>query len=677
MKKYVIYCFALILTFMFHYLSPDIKAQEEETVMDALSLEELLETDIKVASKSNNTLQEAPGIVTLFTKNDIINSGARELSDILELIPGFQFGQDVQNIIGIGLRGNWVHEGKILLRIDGILMNDLIYGNPIIGNRIAVETIERIEVIRGPGSVQYGGFAGLGVINIITSKKNNSAQVSGSVGIMSDGGLRNNVNGILNISTPLLSLTMNGYSVYGVQSDRNLQTSLFNQSDSTFHESIYASKDILTFSSHFLNIGLKSGNFSTRLSGELFQAGTAVDNQKMLTRFPCFSAQASYSINAENLDIIPKLGFIRQFPWETNDSIAIATSRYFSNEIQRFSFSLPVNYTFSSNFLIAAGADFWIDRGLATTSDSTYWFNYEDKRNKEVSFSNAAAFMQGEWKSDFINVTAGARFEHNSAYGSAFVPRVAITKVIDDWHFKALASQAFRAPAIMNIITAERKLKPEVMTAFELEAGHRFSSEVLWTANGFVQQISNPIVFLYSSFIGSYVNRNKTGTMGFETELRWLNKKFNSWVNYSYYCSLNNDVTEYRPLHSDIPTSQHLGFANHSASLYMSYILSPIFTVTPSFKFTSQYSGFDYPAQSSAEQSIKHFDASLIANLCILYTIQDYNMTISLACHNVGNTNRPIVQPYITDAEDSSYSLPAAPLSSREIVARVIYSPQW
>ncbi len=672
MKKYSFCIIALVLIIVLQCTISDINAQEAETAMDALSLEELLETDIKVASKSNNTLQEAPGIVTLFTKNDIVNSGARELSDILELIPGFQFGQDVQNIIGIGLRGNWVHEGKILLRVDGVLMNDLIYGNPMIGNRIAVETIERIEVMRGPGSVQYGGFAGLGVINIITSKKTNSAQLSGSIGLMANGGIRNNVSGLLNITTDDLSLTMNGYTTHGVQSDRRLQAA-----DSVLQENIYASKDILTFSSHFLNIGLKTSDFSTRFSGELFQVGTAVNSRRMLNNFSCLTAYASYLIHTDNLDITPKFGFTRQFPWETNDSIAIATSRYFSLEIQRFSFSLPANYSISSNLLIATGVDFWIDRGLTTTNDTSYWITYENKKIDEVSFSNAAAFLQGELKSDFINITAGARFEHNSSYGSAFVPRVAITKIIDDWHFKALASQAFRAPAIMNIVTAERVLKPEVMTAFELEAGYRFSSEILLTVNGFIQQITNPIVFRNSSFIGSYINRNHTGTVGIETELRWLNKRLNGWVNYSFYHSLNNDVIEYRPTLSGIPSSQHLGFANHSAALYLSYILSPTFTITPSFKFTSQYSGFDFPAQQSAEKSIKSFDAIVIANLSILYNLPEHNLSFSLTCHNLGNNNRPIVQPYITDSEDSSYSLPAAPFPSREIVARVIYTPQW
>ena len=641
--------------------------------MDDLSLEELLEIDITVASKSASTIQESPGIISLITKNDIINSGARELTDILELISGFQFAQDVQNAIGIGLRGNWVHEGKVLLQLDGVTMNDLLYGNPTIGNRISVDNIERIEIIRGPGSVQHGGFAGMGVINIITSKKIHHAQASTSIGMMSNGSLRKSFAAQCNFAIDETNFFLNAYSLSGVQSDIELYSK-----DTSDNTSIYASKDISTFNSHFFNLDINNNRFSAKIAGELYQLGTPVNSQRMLTKFSGINSQIGYDFLFGNISLKPRFGYISQIPWQTSDPIAINNDYYLSLQVERYTVSIPCDYTVSENLLIASGIDFWLDEGTATNDDSTYWFTFQNSQKKIVDFTNIALFLQGEWKSDLFNLTAGLRFENNSSFGSAFVPRLALTKVFDSWHFKTLFSRAYRAPSIMNITTAEDgPIKPEIMSVLELEVGYKITPNVLLTTNFFLQRIDNPIIFYFTSFVGSFRNHDHTGTIGFESELRWIKSNITGWVNYSFYASYKSDVDEFQPTNTILPSNQFLGFANHSASLFLSYSPLPQLSITPSAKFTSQYYGFDYPLTGDAEESIKRFDAFLWGNISLLYRITNYNLGISLTCSNVFNNNRPIVQPYITESDDTPISLPALPSASREFVLRVIYTPKW
>ena len=74
-----------------------------------LSLEELLDVKISVASKTSMTQRESPGIVTVITQAEIINSGARDLADVLLQVPGFIPALDLQNTVGIGIRGSWAH----------------------------------------------------------------------------------------------------------------------------------------------------------------------------------------------------------------------------------------------------------------------------------------------------------------------------------------------------------------------------------------------------------------------------------------------------------------------------------------------------------------------------------------------------------------------------------------
>src|SRR3712207_448670 len=73
-------------------------------------LEELINSLISVASQKPQTSRKTPSIITLLTKEEISASGARDLVDVLRLVPGFQYGSDVQNALGLGIRGNWAQE---------------------------------------------------------------------------------------------------------------------------------------------------------------------------------------------------------------------------------------------------------------------------------------------------------------------------------------------------------------------------------------------------------------------------------------------------------------------------------------------------------------------------------------------------------------------------------------
>src|SRR5262245_58403857 len=116
-----------------------------------LSLEELLDTPISVASKAQaRTARETPGVVTAMTREEIHASGARDLLEVLQLIPGFSFHSDVEGVVGAGFRGMWGHEGKVLLIVDGIELNELLYSTNPFGGHVPVQLIERVEVIRGP-----------------------------------------------------------------------------------------------------------------------------------------------------------------------------------------------------------------------------------------------------------------------------------------------------------------------------------------------------------------------------------------------------------------------------------------------------------------------------------------------------------------------------------------------
>lgn len=137
---------------------------EEVTEEDLFSI---LEQESELATKSKKNIDYLPGLITVLQQRDIKRYGAKTVKEALELVPGIDFGQD--NLIVRGI-GNAYISGKTKIMLNGIAFNDTASSNAPYLLLLPVEAVERIEVIRGPGSALYGEYAYSGVINIVTLK---------------------------------------------------------------------------------------------------------------------------------------------------------------------------------------------------------------------------------------------------------------------------------------------------------------------------------------------------------------------------------------------------------------------------------------------------------------------------------------------------------------------------
>lgn len=123
-------------------------------------------------SRLPQRLDETPGAVTILDRDMIRRSGARDVPDLLRLVPGFQtsmsFEADAPQASYHGVFGHY--SGRIQVLVDG----RSVYSTYVVGSvapglmSVALEDIERIEVLRGSNSVAYGARAMLGVVNIVT-----------------------------------------------------------------------------------------------------------------------------------------------------------------------------------------------------------------------------------------------------------------------------------------------------------------------------------------------------------------------------------------------------------------------------------------------------------------------------------------------------------------------------
>lgn len=141
--------------------------------LDELTEIQETETAISVASNISTDENKQPAAVTTITREQLQLSAARTLAEALTLfVPGFFLVEDQDDMI-MGFRGLAPdNNSKVLLLINGHNVNTEFFWGPsdAILNNTNYDYIERVEVIRGAGSVTLGQGALLGVINIVTKQ---------------------------------------------------------------------------------------------------------------------------------------------------------------------------------------------------------------------------------------------------------------------------------------------------------------------------------------------------------------------------------------------------------------------------------------------------------------------------------------------------------------------------
>jgi iron complex outermembrane recepter protein len=142
---------------------------EDDELADEFAL---LEEDsvVELAARHKQDIGMSPSAITVITREDIETSGAVEITDLLRLVPGLEVVRVNSAWSSTSARLKWTFENnQHLVLVDGREINFELLGEPVWPVQpIALEDIERIEVIRGPGSALYGANAVAGVISITT-----------------------------------------------------------------------------------------------------------------------------------------------------------------------------------------------------------------------------------------------------------------------------------------------------------------------------------------------------------------------------------------------------------------------------------------------------------------------------------------------------------------------------
>lgn len=152
-----------------------------------LSLAELGQVEISIATGNRTPLDRAPAAATVITASEIQAMGARNLNEVLETVPGLHVSLSSLSRLDSVYSIRGIHTGfnpQVLLMMNGVPVQSSLQGGRPSLLRVPTTSIDRIEIIRGPGSAVYGADAYSGVINVITkdSSSINATRLGGGAG---------------------------------------------------------------------------------------------------------------------------------------------------------------------------------------------------------------------------------------------------------------------------------------------------------------------------------------------------------------------------------------------------------------------------------------------------------------------------------------------------------------
>src|SRR5690606_14712771 len=146
-----------------------------------------------------NTIAEQAFAVEVLERSDIELLPVTNIADALEWVTGLDVRQRGSSgtQVDLGIRGAGYEQTLILL--DGVRMNDPQTGHHNFNIPVALEDIERIEVVRGPGAGQYGPNGNAGVINLVT-RKAITTENSRQAGVKLEAGSYEYLRGVLSLA---------------------------------------------------------------------------------------------------------------------------------------------------------------------------------------------------------------------------------------------------------------------------------------------------------------------------------------------------------------------------------------------------------------------------------------------------------------------------------------------
>jgi outer membrane receptor for ferrienterochelin and colicins len=502
-------------------------------------LEELLAVAVESvtgAARHEQPVTEAPASVTIITARDIETFGWRTVADVLKSVRGFHVTYD-RNYTYVGVRGfgrPTDYNNRVLVLVDGHRVNDAIYDSGLIGTDSPIDLmlVDRIEVIRGPGSALYGTSAFFAVVNLIT-RRGTGDRTRATVEAGSLDAIRGSFSfGAGDGKTRDVIVAVSGLTSGG---QRSIYFPEFDSASTNFGRAVGLDGDRATSAYGAVTLGrwraqavfgtrtkeIPTASYGTNFNDPRFQTVDArgwfdVTYQRPIGR-ATIGARAWYDRYRYRGDY-PYLDDQGEVELQEDGGVADSIGG-----------ELTAHRRLGRRHALTAGVEYHGHPRQNQLTRSGGIARVDERRaSREV-----AGYIQDEIHiASTLTATIGARYDWWSLKGGTGRPRAGLVYRPDyDTAIKVLYGEAYRAPNLYELYyggegtaVANAALAPETLRTTEVVLEQYVRGRVRLAASAYYSSIRNLIDQVESDngFI-THINRDAVRTRGveFETEGRW------------------------------------------------------------------------------------------------------------------------------------------------------------
>lgn len=529
------------------------------------------EIHVKAATKTDIPISKAPGSVTVITHQQIRESGARTVPDVVQMVAGLNIRWNpMLQTMDIRGFGSNPFTSRVLLMVDGVPFNSGDKGGfpqqPSL-DFFALQNVKRLEIVRGPGSALYGENAYWGVLNIVTLSGEDlqGAEVEVYGGDRETGsgsaifGRKLGESGSIFVSGKYLKTkfpmvfwaedqnsTIKGGDLFVKAGYKGLETSYYRHQDTV-------------------------DGFSEPIPDPSLPPDAAFYSADTLRQtVDIFAAKYDYT-KAKNWTFGGDFSYSRRFGAHCAGCHAVASDPEFNQSANHGGqaigdFHVGLHSVPGHDLLFGVEArqvstgDHFEELGLQTS------IVHEDLHDAPGSYSKQAFYMQDQWSlaSDRVRVVGGFRYDGKSnLFEDKLSPRIAgVFDVTDRFVLRSGWSTAFRFPSFselyqdswfifagdqffaapLALFAPNPGLTPEQIQTFELGGEYRFNSNVSAKVDFHRSRLKDFIVLTYGLLpppqpsIVHFENFPDDAVLwGTEAELRFrAGKGFRGFANWAY-----------------------------------------------------------------------------------------------------------------------------------------------
>ncbi len=520
-----------------------------------------LDAIVVTGTKTEHTLKDVPVETVVISRKDIDAVNAENVMDILGTIPGIHTANH-EDIFGTytwnaKMGGLPFDSGYALVLIDGQRVMGCgasggmgEYGIGL--NQIPVSMIERIEVVKGPGSALYGSDAMTGVINIITRKIPKKGMGTAGMSYGRYAVTRKNADGTEE-EAPGSRVMNQAYVSYGDRISDKLGYMLYY----TYEGADDLTQDPVNSERHSF-MGKIDGKLSEKLDLSLkYEAGEYDKTGNRAEDTWGLSASTGIRFNPDHRLDLSAYTYIWEFTHGTPGSSSgykVGDVGYNHGEIQ-YTFDMAGRNILTTGLeVLEQGIDYWIlnSNGSRVTVDETVDVN--------------SLYLQDEFKvTPEFTVVAGARYDDHSTFGDEVNPKLSLMlKLLKDTTLRASAGRSFKSPTIRQLYystpyrhstyyaMSNPDLQPEKAMGYSAGLEQVFFNGRIMLNVGYSRNDVEDMVIsvdtgtLYDGLpLMTYRNVNKAYTQSGEFMLRaMVSKMFNVSLAYTFMDTENEETNK-------------------------------------------------------------------------------------------------------------------------------------